>query len=106
MASDYPVGRGRPPKTGQFRRGESGNPQGRPKGSRNISTIVTELLDATAEYPLGGKPVRKSNREWGVLKQYKAAMEGSLRHWLWLMEQDCAQKEAAEEERRKRIFGI
>lgn len=29
---------------GQFKKGESGNPNGRPKGARNRSTIIKELL--------------------------------------------------------------
>ena len=36
----YEVGYGRPPKGGQFRQGQSGNAKGRPKGSRNLATIV------------------------------------------------------------------
>jgi len=31
----YDVGYGKPPKGGQFQKGQSGNPRGRPKGSRN-----------------------------------------------------------------------
>lgn len=32
----------------RFRRGQSGNPNGRPKGSRNVSTALTEMLSAVA----------------------------------------------------------
>jgi len=34
------VGYGKPPKSRQFRAGQSGNPKGRPKGSRNLLTII------------------------------------------------------------------
>jgi Family of unknown function (DUF5681) len=38
------VGYGRPPMTTRFRPGQSGNPRGRPKGARNLSTIVAAAL--------------------------------------------------------------
>lgn len=46
MASgdDYEVGYGRPPKHTRFKSGKSGNPSGRPKGSRNVSTILNKAL--------------------------------------------------------------
>ena len=34
-AGDYEVGYGKPPEHGRFRKGQSGNPRGRPKGARN-----------------------------------------------------------------------
>jgi Family of unknown function (DUF5681) len=39
-SSGYDVGYGKPPKHGRFQPGKSGNPRGRPKGSRNLASVV------------------------------------------------------------------
>jgi len=42
---DYEVGYGKPPMHTRFQKGQSGNPKGRKKGSKNLNTLVLELLD-------------------------------------------------------------
>src|SRR5476651_446459 len=37
---EYAVGFAKPPQSNQFKRGESGNPKGRPKGSVGLHTLI------------------------------------------------------------------
>jgi hypothetical protein len=41
---DYEVGYGKPPRHTRFEPGRSGNPRGRPGGSKNLSTLLSEAL--------------------------------------------------------------
>ena len=42
---DYEVGYGKPPRRSRFKKGQSGNPRGRPRGSKNVSTLLSEALN-------------------------------------------------------------
>lgn len=49
------VGRGNPPKHTQFRKGTTGNPKGRPKGSKNLSTYLMEAARDQVSATVGGR---------------------------------------------------
>lgn len=40
----YEVGYGKPPKHSRFRKGQSGNPNGRPKWAKGLNTIIREEM--------------------------------------------------------------
>ena len=53
MARDYEIGYGRPPKHTQFKKGQSGNPEGRPKGIKSLSTELDDELSPVDKRYLG-----------------------------------------------------
>lgn len=76
---EYAVGYGRPPQSGQFRPGQSGNPKGRPKGSRNLASIIREVTEqkVTLRTPRG---VRKIPAIEAVLRRLvEQALKGDGR---------------------------
>lgn len=75
--SDYAVGYGRPPKAKQFKKGVSGNKNGRPKGSRNANTIAVDLLSRKAVVTIDGKRKKVTTLEVALLQQVKKMTEKS-----------------------------
>jgi len=65
---NYEVGYAKPPEHSRFPKGESGNPRGRPKGSKNLSTLLDDALNEPVVVSENGKRRRITKRE-AVLKQ-------------------------------------
>lgn len=72
-------GYGRPPKATQFKPGKSGNPKGRPKGSRNVAVALSEVFTDNIVMREGDKTRRISRLEALLRKQMELALKGDQR---------------------------
>lgn len=79
--TDYEVGYRRPPAATRFKRGKSGNPNGRPrkKGPRSFESVLQEVLNQTVLVTEGGKPKRYTVQELLVKSTATQAAKGDLR---------------------------
>lgn len=62
----------------QFKPGQSGNPAGRPKGSRNMSTVFQDAIKTLVK-PENGSGDWKSIEEQMILAQIQKALSGDTK---------------------------
>ena len=68
------------PEHSKFKKGQSGNPNGRPKGSRNRATLVREWLEVTQNIknPLTGEVEPLQQQDLIILALIKRARNGDV----------------------------
>lgn len=76
MSDDYDIGYGKPPKDTQFKKGQSGNPNGRPKTCKNVLTDIHEELDELVRVTEGGKTVLMTKQRALVKATIAKASQG------------------------------
>ena len=79
MARDYKVGFGRPPQEHQFKPGQSGNPRGRPKGTKNYKTDLVEELQEQVLVTEGGRKQKLSKQRAMIKSLVARAVNGDPR---------------------------
>lgn len=77
--SDYPVGFKKPPKDKQFKPGQSGNPKGRPRGSRNFANVVRQATTAPVRVRRDGKSRTVPTQEAALMRLVEKALAGDHR---------------------------
>lgn len=83
--TNYTVGYCKPPKSKQFRPGQSGNPAGRPKGSRNASSIVKLILEERITVDENGRRRRITLRELACRRLADKAVNGDIKAFDFLL---------------------
>ena len=76
---DYEVGYGKPPRDTRFKRGQSGNPRGRPPGAKNLSTLLNEALNELVVVTENGGRKRISKRRAAFKQLVNDAAKGEWR---------------------------
>ena len=78
-SGDHEVGYGKPPQHTRFQPGESGNPRGRPNGTKNLKTDLMEELGEKILVHEGGQ-ARKLSKQRALVKALLArALKGDAR---------------------------
>jgi hypothetical protein len=79
VTATYNVGKGRPPVATRWKRGQSGNPKGRPGGSQNLFMILRKALKRKITIEKRGKRVKITVREAIIMRLTQSAMNGDIK---------------------------
>jgi hypothetical protein len=81
----YAVGRGRPPIATRFKPGKSGNPKGRPKGSKNAQSLAKAELNRKVVVTVSGKKRSMTVAEIASRRLGDKAMAGDAKAFSFLI---------------------
>jgi hypothetical protein len=69
----------KPPNAGRFKKGRSGNPKGRPKGSGNFKTDLLKVMGQTVFITENGQRRAVSGRKAVALRYLHQALQGDAK---------------------------
>ena len=76
---DDEVGYRKPPRRTRFRKGQSGNPRGRPSGAKNLSTMLSEALNELVIVAENGRRRKITKRKAIIMQVVNRAAKGYWR---------------------------
>jgi hypothetical protein len=79
MSSAYVVGYKKPPASGQYKKGKSGNPAGRPKGSTTLKGSFEKMLQQPVRLHEGGRQRSIPAGQAMFIALMKRAMSGETK---------------------------
>jgi|ERR1700730_9827670 len=82
---DYEVGYGRPPLHSRVQPGQRLNPKGRPRGSKNTATLITEELDRKIAGREGNRVTKFTKRQAAIRNLTTKAAAGDSKVFLTLI---------------------
>ncbi len=92
---DRGIGRGKPPAYTRFKPGQSGNLRGRPKGSKNMATLLEAELNQRVTITENGRRVTVTKRELVMKQAVNKAAAGDARMLILLGKQSGAHPAAS-----------
>jgi Family of unknown function (DUF5681) len=75
---DYQIGYKKPPVATRFQKGNRANPRGRPRGSKNLATLLERALDAAADADASETDGRLTKRELVVARLVERSAKADL----------------------------
>jgi uncharacterized protein DUF5681 len=79
VVGDYEVGWRKPPVGNRFKKGQSGNPKGRTRGTRNLQTDLREELREKIVVQQGGQTIRISKQRALIKALIAKSLKGDTR---------------------------
>jgi len=83
--SSYDVGYGKPPQHTRFKPGQSGNPKGKPKGAKNLATIVDNAIKEKVVVTENGKRRKRTKMEVAIKQVVNKAVIGDQKAFAQLI---------------------
>jgi len=100
----YEVGFGKPPRSTQFKPGQSGNTAGRPRGAKNFHTALEQELRSRVTVTENGRRKRISKREVIAKHLVNKSASGDLKAIPLLLSETRARESEAADVGRNQVF--